>query len=396
MKKQKIVACSAILLFFFGIALGYSLNKNANKNEQPESPIKNKIAREAENIDKETYKNEIYYIITGDYEGEYQLEKVNLIDLFDEEENNNDKVLYPTTDLFNVTDIYTYDEYKAYMSLFDLKTKYTDEDKKYLVVAQCNRGSAYVSVRVADVVVKDKTINLYMYERFGGVTADVSGYVLVIPLDKDVEEYNITTTYTKEEFKNIKKYGYITDPHRVIEEKPMIYIYPEEEMEVNVELGNKELLTTTYPKYNDGWKVVAAPDGTLKYNGREYYGLYWEGEGKEASIKEDGFIVKGEDVESFLEEKLAILGLNEREANEFIVYWLPRLESNKYNYIRFETKEEIDDYMPLIVSPTPDSVIRIIMDFKGLDETIEVKEQELETPTRTGYTVVEWGGVEIK
>ena len=41
------------------------------------------------------------------------------------------------------------------------------------------------------------------------------------------------------------------------------------------------------------------------------------------------------------EEKLAILGLNEREAEEFIIYWLPKLESNKYNYIRFATEEEI-------------------------------------------------------
>ena len=34
-----------------------------------------------------------------------------------------------------------------------------------------------------------------------------------------------------------------------------------------------------------------------------------------------------------LEEKLAILGLTERESEEFIVYWLPKLEKNKYNYI---------------------------------------------------------------
>ena len=29
-------------------------------------------------------------------------------------------------------------------------------------------------------------------------------------------------------------------------------------------------------------------------------------------------------------------------------------------------------------------------------ERIEVKEQKLETPERTGYTVIEWGGTEIK
>ena len=37
-----------------------------------------------------------------------------------------------------------------------------------------------------------------------------------------------------------------------------------------------------------------------------------------------------------------MLGLNDREAEEFIVYWLPKLEENKYNLIRFETAEEIN------------------------------------------------------
>ena len=89
---------------------------------------------------------------------------------------------------------------------------------------------------------------------------------------------------------------------------------------------------------------------------------------------------------------MAILGLNEREANEFIVYWLPKLEVNKYNYIRFETKEEIDSYMPLDITPEPNSVIRVLMDYKPLDNYKEVKEQEITTPNRIGFTVVEWGG----
>ena len=36
------------------------------------------------------------------------------------------------------------------------------------------------------------------------------------------------------------------------------------------------------------------------------------------------------------------------------------------------------------------------MEYKELKEAIDVKEQQLQTPERTGYTVVEWGGTEIK
>lgn len=180
--------------------------------------------------------------------------------------------------------------------------------------------------------------------------------------------------------------------------KPIIYIYPTEETKVNVKVGRPENLTHTYPKYNDGWEVIAKPSGDLTdtNTGRNLYSLYWEGINTVEPNMNEGFIVKGEDTITFLEEKLEVLGLNDREANEFIIYWLPKLESNKYNFIRFQTQEEINSNMPLEITPKPDTVIRVVMEFKGLEEPIEVQEQRLQIPERTGYTVVEWGGTEVK
>ena len=181
--------------------------------------------------------------------------------------------------------------------------------------------------------------------------------------------------------------------------KPVIYIYPEVETTVQVSVGYPEKLSCVYPKYEaeEGWEVIAKPNGDLvdTKTGRNLYCLYWEGNQKQSYKFKDGFVVAGEDSAKFLEEKLAILGLNEREANEFIIYWLPKLEANKYNLIRFETVEEIEEYMPLNIEPKPDTVIRIVMDFKGLNRPIEIEEQKLETPVRAGYTVVEWGGSEF-
>lgn len=186
-----------------------------------------------------------------------------------------------------------------------------------------------------------------------------------------------------------------SETHR--RDKPLIYLYPTHETEVSVKLGKPENLTTTYPKYEDGWVVTAKPDGTLSdAAGRTYYGLYWEGKDAEVNISSEGFVVKKQDTIAFLEEKLSILGLTEREANEFIIYWLPKLEENPYNYIRFETKSKIDAAMPLEITPQPDSIIRIMIDFKGLEAPIEVTPQDLQTPQREGFTVVEWGGSEIE
>ena len=179
--------------------------------------------------------------------------------------------------------------------------------------------------------------------------------------------------------------------------KPVIYIYPNENTDVTVKLSNPEDLTTTYPKYINGWKVRALTDGTLiDNNNKKYYALYWESmSNKNNPIKEDGFIVKGEDVASFLEEKLEILGLNYKESNEFIMYWLPKLESNKYNYIRFQTMDEINSNMALDINPKPDTLIRVRMEFKALGKPIKIKEQKLKSIKRQGYTVVEWGGTNV-
>lgn len=181
--------------------------------------------------------------------------------------------------------------------------------------------------------------------------------------------------------------------------KPVIYLYPEEETEVNVKLGNEENITCSYPKYKTGgWNIIAKPNGDLidLDTGRKLYSLYWEGINTLNSRIDEGFVVKGEDTSKFLEEKLEILGLNYKEIEEFIIYWLPKLESNKYNYIRFQDEEEINQNMPLEITPMPDTVIRVVMEWKGLDKYIEIPEQELITPKRNGFTVVEWGGTEIK
>jgi hypothetical protein len=188
------------------------------------------------------------------------------------------------------------------------------------------------------------------------------------------------------------------DPNDPVDYKPIIYLYPTKETDITVKLGYKNKLTTTYPVYVDGWNVVAYPDGTLidKDTGRKLYSLYWEGKHTEPINMNEGFIVNGEDSVKFLEEKLAILGLNDKESEEFIIYWLPKLQENKYNYIRFADIDEINKNMPLEFSIKPDTIIRVLMQYKALDKPITVQEQVLETPNRVGFTVVEWGGTIIK
>lgn len=178
--------------------------------------------------------------------------------------------------------------------------------------------------------------------------------------------------------------------------KPVIYLYPQEETAVSVFLELDGQLTCTYPAYKEGWTVTAHPDGTLTDSkGQTYNYLYWEGETTAEYDLSRGFCVRGEDSAAFLETALAQLGLNRKEANEFIVYWLPQLEANAYNVICFQDTA-YTDAAKLTVLPQPDTTIRVFMAFYGTDTPVDLVPQELTAPDRTGFTVIEWGGTEIK
>jgi len=179
--------------------------------------------------------------------------------------------------------------------------------------------------------------------------------------------------------------------------KPVIYLYPTSQQTVSVKLTYKGKLTCTYPEYNGEWKVKAGPDGTLTNlsDNKEYSYLYWEGVSDNKWDMSKGFVVKGNDTEKFLQEKLKYMGLTPKEYNEFIVYWLPLMKDNNYNLITFAGKE-YEDLAKLNITPKPDSILRIMMVFKPLNKSIDVKKQELKPFIRKGFTVVEWGGTEIK
>ena len=181
------------------------------------------------------------------------------------------------------------------------------------------------------------------------------------------------------------------------DEKPVIYLYPEAELEVTVSLDYDGELTCVYPALDEdgAWTVTAAPDGTLTDgSGQTYNYLYWEGTSDIAYDFSEGFCVPGADTAAFLEDTLAQLGLTRREANEFIVYWLPRMEPNPYNLISFQGTA-FTDHAVLTITPEPDTLLRVFMAWQPLDAPVEIPAQELSAPERTGFTVVEWGGAEV-
>ena len=181
------------------------------------------------------------------------------------------------------------------------------------------------------------------------------------------------------------------------ERKPVIYFYPEKETTCNAKVITDGTLTCTYPAHGaDGWRdFVAAPDGTLTFpDGRKFYCLYWEGATPTRWDFSKGYCVKGEGTAAFLADVLAKMGLSFREANEFIIYWLPRMQVNPYNVIAFQG-ERYAESAKLEIEPKPDSILRVFMAWKASDQPVDIPAPDVKPFKRKGFTVVEWGGTEV-
>lgn len=195
--------------------------------------------------------------------------------------------------------------------------------------------------------------------------------------------------------------GIVSNPltKEVLFGKPVIYLYPTHNQKISVKLNYKGTITDLYPAYNQkvGWKVEAHPNGDIidLSCGKSYSYLFWEGiPSTTFAPLTKGFVVKGSDTATFLQEKLSYLGLTPKEYNEMIVYWLPKMQHNKYNLVYFASTD-YTDIAKLTIQPKPDSILRVFMVFKPLNSPINIPEQSLKSFERKGFSVIEWGATEL-
>lgn len=323
------------------------------------------IQYNVENDNLLLYDNNYFYLYDNNLELVRQSNKYNSILMAGKDfvlvNNNNLLQLVDLNDKLLTTFIKNFNN-KSYYVHTMLSGWYTEKGKNgiYIVVAQ-----------------KNVNINEVLKNHPDMTKSDLNG------VDLGYEYYYIPTT---KETGKIATYigGYA---------KPVLYLYPTKTTKVEVGFKYPELLTTTYPKFNKSWKVTVDKNGNITdNNGRNYYGLYWEEKSNKKISFDTGFYVESEEAIKFLEEKLAIIGLNERESNEFIMYWLPILEKNKKSLVYFELTEERENFNKLFISPKPDSLLRVAIHIKKVTNKVDIKEQQLKTFNRKGFSAIEWGG----
>jgi len=179
--------------------------------------------------------------------------------------------------------------------------------------------------------------------------------------------------------------------------KPVIYLYPEKETQIKVQVGAK--ITKSEPTYpQGGWTVTAKPNGELTYQNQSYPYLFWEGLGNGVypDYRNKGFVVSQKDLVNTIYKHLSQLGLNQKESADFMEFWQSRLPNTPYVRLTWLDTTDMDNLAPLSINPKPDTKIRIFLEFEGLEKPINLIPQKLSAPKRQGFTLIEWGGLLLK
>ena len=186
--------------------------------------------------------------------------------------------------------------------------------------------------------------------------------------------------HTKKEVKH--EYGEV--------KKPAIYLYPLKKQKINVSLAINGAITVSIPPYSKGWSVMVDTNGIIE---NKYDYLFYENTLKTIELPKEGWIKQGNALEEWFDIILTKLGLNSKETEQFKEYWLKELDKNVLYEIKLFSLPFLSQNMTLTIDPKPDTLIRVIFNFKVIEKPYDLKEPSITTPERNGFHVLEWGGM---
>lgn len=196
-----------------------------------------------------------------------------------------------------------------------------------------------------------------------------------------IDAYGSTIGYLRSDYKPAMECG-----------KPVVYLYPTKTTNFSVRVGAN--VTESDPLYQGIWKGIANPDGSLVVDGKTYPNLFWEGKGIGEYPKVDfGKVIPSSQVQEVITADLKSMSLNNQEISDFLAFWLDKMPQTPYTRLSWLTNNELDKLAPLSINPKPDSVIRVFLDFSGLNTKAQINSQVLPQFKRSGFTAVEWGGL---
>lgn len=173
--------------------------------------------------------------------------------------------------------------------------------------------------------------------------------------------------------------------------KPNIYIYPNEQIDLvlklNFPMGGQ--VVSSIPEYGSGWNVKVDTSGLIN---NTYSFLYYESTQPDVWQRNIGWTIHTESLELFFRQNMTDYGFKGQEIDDFIEYWIPRLNEFPQYSIYPQTKSTIDHVIQLDFSKQPENILRLFYVIEGqnqLQNTLTVP--KINSFKREGYFVTEWG-----
>lgn len=214
-------------------------------------------------------------------------------------------------------------------------------------------------------------------------TIEADDYIL-----KDA--YNMETFFF--EFQLTEGYGDYFLPYCVILPKPNIYLYPETNisLDVNISFPNSGKVIVSIPQYPEQWQnLQIEPNG--KINGKYNY-LFYESIQPNKFQMTKGWVIKNENLENFFEDNMQKTGFNQTEINDFITHWIPKLIDSEYYAIYPQYNKHLDPLVQLKFSKQPDNILRLTYIVEEVNSsTFEMDIPGIPSFERKGFVVTEWG-----
>jgi hypothetical protein len=187
-----------------------------------------------------------------------------------------------------------------------------------------------------------------------------------------------------------------TDPNYrdttdVVARKPNLYIYPDETLELSIQLDFPKggEIIESIPSYYNSWEITVEPNGTIN---ELYDYLFYECRMPNLTQKETGWVVKTENLKEFFLNNLEKSGFNQYEIIDFIDYWIPIINEYKYYEVYPQYKTIIDKLIKINFSVDPDNFYRLFYLIIGRDDdNLSMAKPIIKTAKRENYFSMEWG-----
>lgn len=184
-----------------------------------------------------------------------------------------------------------------------------------------------------------------------------------------------------------------THSNHPVARKPNIYIYPEKEISLNVNISFPKggSVITSIPAYNEGWNIKVDSTGKID---KTYDYLFYESTQPDNWQYRTGWIIKKDSLMDFFQENMSAYGFNSKEIKDFTDYWIPKFNTYKYYLIYPQIKVMIDNLVLVNYSTKPDDILRLFYTVKGANEKQIMNNPAIITNfKREGFHVAEWGVV---